>query len=239
VIALAVDPANPNIVYAGSDRISKSSDGGHSWQTVFPPHATRQPVLSVSALAIAPGRPEAIYAITADFANARTMIYRSTDAGTTWQTATRFPGTNDAGFASALAVDPQHPSTVYAAINANVLKTTDAGQTWQRIAHGLPIAAGLRRAGCHCNRGVTELAVDPHRTGTVYAALTQGGIYKTANGGQTWTRAFNGRLLYLYAVAVDPARPATIYAAGRGGSTGNDSQILRSTNSGHTWTTAP
>jgi photosystem II stability/assembly factor-like uncharacterized protein len=46
-------------------------------------------------------------------------------------------------------------------------------------------------------------------------------------------------LLYLYAVAVDPARPATIYAAGRGGSTGNDSQILRSTNSGHTWTTAP
>ena len=43
VIALAVDPANTNIVYAGSDRVSKSTDGGHSWKTVFPPHPTPHP----------------------------------------------------------------------------------------------------------------------------------------------------------------------------------------------------
>ncbi len=67
VTALAVDPANTNIVYAGSDRVSKSTDGGHSWKTVFPPHPTRYPADHVSALAIAPTRPETIYAITADF----------------------------------------------------------------------------------------------------------------------------------------------------------------------------
>ena len=84
------------------------------------------------------------------------------------------------------------------------------------------------------------LAVDPRRTGTVYAALTQGGIYKTSNGGQTWIHATGTVLLVMYAVAIDPARPATIYAAGQsetGDATGPD--ILRSTDSGHTWTTAP
>jgi photosystem II stability/assembly factor-like uncharacterized protein len=239
VIALAVDPANTTIVYAGSDRVSKSSDGGHSWKTVFPPHPTQHPRDNVSALAIAPTRPEAIYAITGDFANGLTSIYKSTDSGTTWHATTRVRGINDGhGFDTALAVDPRHPTTVYAALGANVLKTTNAGKTWQPIANGLPIAAGLPRGGCHCRGGVTALAVDPRRTGTVYAALTQGSIYKTTNGGKTWTRAiYPPSPAYMYAIAVDPARPATIYAAGAG--VWPEPRILRSTNSGHTWATAP
>jgi photosystem II stability/assembly factor-like uncharacterized protein len=240
VIALAVDPANTNIVYAGSDRVSKSSDGGNSWKTVFPPHPTQHPRDTVSALAIAPTRPEATYAITADVSNGRTSIYKSTDAGTTWHATTSVRGI-DGDFKTALAVDPRHPTTVYAAIGANVLKTTNAGKTWQPIADGLPVVAGLSRGGCRCRGSVTTLAVDPRRTGTVYAALWQGSIYKTTNGGQTWIRIY-GRpalsWLYRATVAVDPARPATIYAAGRNETDGRP-QILRSTNSGHTWTTAP
>ena len=143
VRALAVDPANTNIVYAGSDRVSKSTDGGRSWKTVFPPHPTRYPAENVSALAIAPTRPEAIYAITGEFANpsatphnGRFSIYKSTDAGATWQATTAVRGSVTV---TALAVDPRHPTTVYAAVGANVLKTTNAGETWQPIAHGLPI----------------------------------------------------------------------------------------------------
>ena len=234
VLALAVDPANTNIVYAGSDRVSKSTDGGHSWKTVFPPHPTRYPAENVSALAIAPSRPEAIYAITGEFANpsatpdhGRFSIYKSTDAGTTWQATTTVRGSVTL---TALAVDPRHPSTVYAAIGANVLKTTNAGETWQPIAHGLPIGDRLG--------GVRALAVDPRRTGTVYAALTQGGVYKTTNGGQTWIHAFGTVLDMMYAVAIDPARPATIYAAG-GSATGDGSRILRSSDGGRTWVRAP
>ena len=255
VIALAVDPGNTNLVYAGSDRISKSTDGGHSWKTVFPPHPTRYPSVNVSALAIAPTRPEAIYAITGDFANTsstpaagRTSIYKSTDAGTTWQATTVVRGSVAP---TALAVDSRHPTTVYAAIGAKVLKTTNAGETWQPIAAGLPIAD--TRGTCHClsQGGVKALAVDPRRSGTVYAALTQGGIYKTTNGGQTWTHTTGcgvvnqqfsancrGPYLYLPIVAVDPARPATVYAAGQSG-TGDRPRILRSTNGGRTWATAP
>jgi photosystem II stability/assembly factor-like uncharacterized protein len=120
VLALAVDPANSNIVYAGSDRVSKSTDGGHSWNTVFPPHPTRSPAENVSALAIARTRPEAIYAITGEFANpsatpdhGRFSIYKSTDAGTTWQKTTTARGSVTV---TALAVDPRHPTTVYAAM---------------------------------------------------------------------------------------------------------------------------
>jgi photosystem II stability/assembly factor-like uncharacterized protein len=237
VIALAVDPANTNIVYAGSDRVSKSTDGGHSWKTIFPPQPRQNRQDNVSALAIAPTRPEAIYAIKSDFANGRTTIYKSIDAGTSWQATTSVRGTYAMGFATALAVDPRHPTTVYAAIGANVLKTTDAGMTWQPIADGLPIAAA-GRGSCHCQGGVTALAVDPRRTGTVYAAPTQGGIYKTTNGGHTWIRVIGTPLLEMYTVAVDPARPATVYAAGLS-ETGDGARILRSTNSGNTWATAP
>ena len=238
VIALAVDPANTKIVYAGSDRVSKSTDGGRSWKTVFPPHRSQNPRENVSALAIAPTRPVGIYAIKSDFSNGRTAIYKSTDAGTSWQATTGVRGTYAMGFATALAVDPRDPTTVYAGIGGNVLKTTNAGGSWQPIADGLPIAAA-GRGSCHCQRGVTALAVDPRRAGTVYAALSEGGIYKTTNGGQTWIHAAIGTsLLQMYAVAVDPARPATVYAAGLS-ETGDGARILRSTNSGHTWATAP
>jgi hypothetical protein len=106
--ALAVDPANSRIVYSGADAVRKSTDGAHSWKTVFVPHAPS----GVPALAIAPTRPEAIYAIT-NASNGRTShtsIYKSTDAGKTWHASG--PGsvfTNPGGWGYVLAVDPQHP----------------------------------------------------------------------------------------------------------------------------------
>ena len=241
VLALAVDPADSNIVYAGSDRVSKSTDGGRSWKTVFPPHPARHPAENVSALAIAATRPEAIYAISGEFANpsptphnGHFSIYKSTDAGATWQTTTTSRGSITQ---TALAVDPRHPTTVYAAIGAHVMKTTNAGETWLPIANGLPIGDNHGTSALRFG-GVRALAVDPRQTGTVYAALTQGGIYKTSNGGHDWTHAFGTALDMMVAVAVDPAHPATIYAAGQS-ETDNTPRIFRSTDSGHTWATAP
>ncbi len=240
VTALAVDPTDTNTLYAGSDHISKSSDGGHTWKTVFPPHP-REYRDRVSALAIAPTRPEAIYAIVLDSASGQTSIDESTDVGTAWQTTTVVRGLQGGGlgFATALAIDPRHPTTVYAALGANLLKTTNAGKTWQRIGRGLPIAANLPRPGCHCRDGITTLAIDPHQTDTIYAALQQGGIYKSTNGGHNWL-AITSMPLYTATVAIDPARPATIYAAGEHlTQTGNPLLLLRSTDSGNTWSTAP
>jgi photosystem II stability/assembly factor-like uncharacterized protein len=239
VTALAVDPGGTNVIYAGSDRISRSSDGGRSWATVFPLHPSRYPPDHVSALAIATTQPESIYAIVGEFANpsqtpasARTSIYKSTDGGRTWQTSTVV---RESVAPTALAVDPRDPTTVYAAIGNDVLRTTDAGETWQPIVAGLPWANP--RGVCHClsQGGVRALAIDPRGSGTVYATLTQGGVYKISNGTNNWTRAYGSLPTQAYAVAVDPKRPATIYAS----VTFEPTQILRSNDGGRTWATAP
>jgi hypothetical protein len=243
VTALAVDPVSTNVIYAGSDRISRSSDGGRSWETVFPPHPSRHPPDHVSALAIAATRPETIYAIIGEFPNpsstpasGRTAIYTSTDGGTTWQPSTVVRGSVAP---TALAVDPEHPTTVYASIGNQVLKTTNAGATWQPIVHGLPWADGS--CSCLSLGGVRALAVDPLGTGTVYAAMTQYGIYKTSNGGDNWVRAVGDPVslgpLMTFTVAVDPTRPATIYASVQS-EENNVPRILRSNDGGRTWAAA-
>jgi photosystem II stability/assembly factor-like uncharacterized protein len=143
VTAIAVDPANTSIVYSGAEAVRKSSDGGRSWKTVFQfdPAGYRW-LHIVSALAIAPTHPESIYAI-ASADNGRishTSIFKSTDAGKTWR-ATGGPGSvlvNQAGWGGALAVDPQHPTTVYAAIGQTLVRTTDGGASWQPVTQGLP-----------------------------------------------------------------------------------------------------
>lgn len=238
VTALAVDPANANVVYAGSDRITKSPDGGRSWKTVFQPGRTRTPdSISVSALAIARTSPESIYALHADARTGTTSIYRSRDAGATWHMSTSVPGILH-GFVTDLAIDPRDPATAYAAIGGTVLKTTDAGNSWLKIGHGLPVAGGLARPGCHCHGGVTTLAVDPHRPRTLYAGTSQWGIYTTTNGGHSWRRVAARGLYYMTVVGIDPARPTTVYGAGAL-EYDNSVHLFRSTDAGRTWVTAP
>jgi photosystem II stability/assembly factor-like uncharacterized protein len=239
VAALAIDPENSNVVYAGSNRISKSIDGGLSWKTVFSPQSTAGGLnpISVSALAVAPTHPETIYAIHANSKSGHTSIYTSTDSGTTWRTSISVPGFVH-GFVTDLAVDPQHPTTVYAAVGATVLRTTDSGNSWLPIGRGLPVQAGARGQGCHCRNGVTILAIDPHRSGAVYAGVNQGGIYKTTNGGRSW-REVAARSLYLRTiVGVDPQQPATVYGFGQL-EYDNSPHLFRTTNAGRTWTSAP
>lgn len=235
VTAIAVDPANTNIVYSGADAVRKSTDGGHSWKTVFrfDPAGYRW-LSNVSALAIAPTRPESIYAI-ANASNGRTShtsIFKSTDAGKTWRaTGGGKLFTNQDGWGGALAVNPQHPTTVYASIGRTLVRTTDAGASWQPITQGLP------------QQVVTALTVDPRQSGTVYAGLystykgrvisAMGGIYKTTNGGDTWTQALSG--ITAGTLAVDPVRPTTIYAAVHG----RQERVARSTDGGRTWTIVP
>ncbi len=223
VTDIAVDPANTNIVYSAADAVRKSTDGGHSWKSVFRPLEWPAAFLPSRSPRHAQRRSTRWRAPTTRTDISHTSIYKSTDAGKTWR-ATGGHGSvfaNPDGYGSALAVDPQQPTTLYAAIDRAVFTSTDAGVSWQPITDGLP-------------QGVaTALAVDPQHSGTVYAALQTGnrtgGIYATTDGGHTWSSAFSG--VAIYALAVDPARPATIYAAG--------SRLLRSTDDGHTWVIAP
>jgi photosystem II stability/assembly factor-like uncharacterized protein len=245
VLDVAVDPIHSNVVYSAAGAIRKSTDAGRTWHTVLLPALGRQ-FSFVTRIAIAPTRPESIYAIAyVQAVGGRTAIYKSTDAGTTWQatgSGSSLPPSCCGDSMDALVVDPSNPQTLYAAVGQTVLATTDGGATWESVANGLP------------SNAVTSLAADPRRPGTLYASVDifhaiktkagdvvkpTGGIYATTDGGQTWSEVFAG--FGVDKVAVDPARPSTIYAAGWAGrdpTHANKFRLFRSTDGAHTWTIA-
>ena len=230
---IEVDPAKSNIVYSAADAVRKSTDGGHTWKTVFQPPAPSWVRASVGRLVIAATRPETIYAMVDGYGP--TSIYKSTDAGASWQSTGGGRGAfpDDYGMPTALAVDPQQPTTVYAATNHMVVKTTDAGASWRSVMHSRP------------DQHVMSLAVDPQQPDTVYAGVHAaggtGGVYETTDGGRTWRLAVS--TVAIDAIAINPSRPTTIYAAGWGGPDAADpmgnTRLLRSTDRGRTWTIAP
>ena len=175
VRALAIDPDNPDIVYAGSlgsgaRGLYKSADGGRSWQRLT--DAVEAP--DVFAVALDPERPTTVYIGTAGGG-----VYKSADGGITWQRAsTGLPritmnGTTVAGQVvswtgrvgiNALAVDPATPTTLYAATNGRgIFRSTDAGARWHSFNAGLT------------DLDVKSLAVDT--TGRrLYAGTVNGGV---------------------------------------------------------------
>lgn len=211
---LAVDPANPANLYAGTGRgIGQSFDGGARWFSPFPfapnaaglaPAGVVDKVLSV---AVAPGSPPTIYAGVPTEG-----IAKSPDGGTNWYAPI---GLVDE-IVGALAVDPLVPTTVYAGTDAGVFKSTDGGTNWTAINSGLG------------NPFVRALALNPVTPSTLYAA-TAGGVYRSINGGTNWA-AFNNGLasLLAQALAIHPTTPATLYVGSVGG-------VFKSANGGTNW----
>ena len=133
-------PGDPLTYYAASASggVWKSSDGGLHWRSIF----DDQPIASIGAIAIAPSDPNVIYVGSGE-ANIRgnvaagNGIYKSTDAGKTWQhvwihegqigTMIVHPGNPDIAFAAVLghAFGPNSERGVY--------RTTDGGKAWQRV----------------------------------------------------------------------------------------------------------
>ena len=244
--ALAVDPANSRIVWAGTGGgVKKSTDRGRSWKTVL----WQGRFTGVGALAIAATRPSIVYA-GVDFSTPvdcgvpgtiacieKAFLLKTTDGGTSWQPTGL--SLADLWSLGALVVNPKRPSTLYAAVGAKVLESDDAGESWQVISHG----GASDDQALPGNHRVTSLAVDP--SGAIFAAVPtdDGGIFKTTDAGATWTHVVSG--VSVDHVAVDPKQPSTIFAVGTQWSgTGTSAVqadktlVLRSTDRGRTWAIA-
>ena len=224
VNSFAVDPSNPQIIFASSGQHGgggasfKSQDGGLSWSALPAP-----PADAFNALAFSSSTPSTLYAVTSNTG----QVFSSQNGG---QTFTPLGKTElGIGFSRQLIPSPGNPSTLFSIADGDGLsRSTDGGISWMLLTGGLP----------HDKNYVftMSLAVDPLKPSILYSG-TGGfvgsgfGVYKSTNGGETWSPSNRGMLDYrITALAINSLPPQVIYA---GSDSGN---LFKSTDSGQTWT---
>ncbi|HEV8718140.1 MAG TPA: hypothetical protein VGX03_35655 [Candidatus Binatia bacterium] len=225
IYALAVDPSNPEVVYAGGHGgIFKSTDGGITW-TFF--HVGSPDISMVHHLTIDPQNSVYLYASTAsDFGGGR--LFKSTDGGESWSLILKSAGPQ------ILVIDPQHPTVLYGSVSgAGFIKSVDGGVNWTVI--------GLEPGVTSWNLDVSALVLDQTNPTTLYAGALDGGVLKSTDAGTTWVSILwagdnqpvedprDLRIYSINAIAVAPTQPITLYVGthGRG--------ILKSTDGGMKW----
>lgn len=245
--AVAGDFNNRLVFYFGSTGggVWKTTDGGISWTPTSDGYFKTG---SVGAIAVSASDSNTIYVGMGEACLRANIshgdgVYKSTDAGKTWTNI----GLRDSSQIGKLRIDPRNPDVVYVAAvghpygpneERGVFRTRDGGKTWQKVLY------------INDKTGAVDIAMDPHDPLTLYATTWQvlrtpwgitsigpgGGIYKTTNGGDTWTqlkvglpKGNKGKI----GITVSPVNSnrvwATVEAEPEGG-------IYRSDDAGATWT---
>src|SRR5215510_3279514 len=126
-------------------------------------------------------------------------------------------GPDGVGAILSIAVDPTSSSTIYAGTKgAGIFKSTDGSATFVAASSGLT------------NFTITAIAVNPSNPRIVYAA-TEGGVFRTDDGGASWSAAPGLPFAVFNGLALDPRNPATVFAVG-------DAGVFKSADSGSSWT---
>ena len=245
-VAVAGIPSQPLTYFVGytGGGVWRTDDAGNNWRNISDGFFKSG---SIGAIAVAPSDANVIYVGTGEHAirgqssSYGDGMYRSTDQGRTWSRI----GLESSRQISAVRVHPQNPDVVYVAAQGDrwkgtsdrgVYKTVDGGKKWVQVLKGENL-----------NSGPSDLSMDPTNPRILYAAMWDhqrspwtvrsggagSGIWKTLDGGETWTRLSEGlpKLMGKIGVSVSPANPDRVYAiveAENGG-------LYRSDDAGKTW----
>lgn len=189
---------NPNIIYLGaaSGGVWKTENAGTEWKPVFDEAA----IQNIGSIAIQQNNPSVVWVGTGE-GNPRNSlnigggIYKSLDAGKTWQ----MKGLEKTRNIHRIIIDPVNPNIVYAGAIGNpyavhpergVFKTTDGGETWNRILY------------TNDTSGVGDMVMDPSNPNKLFAAMWQhqrtpysfksggngSGLYMTIDAGKNWKK---------------------------------------------------
>ena len=201
MVGYAVPQGQSQIYYAltASGGIWKTVDGGTHFEPIFEKYGTQ----SMGWMAIAPSNANILYLGTGESMHARASthgngVWKSTDAGKTWTNI----GLTKSYFIPKVAVDSKNPDIVYVAAEGKLYdnepdcerglyKSTDGGKTWVNTT-----------ASIFKDRGVGDFVIDPTNSDVVIASLYKhyrrawtyddtaagNGIFKSTDGGKTWTR---------------------------------------------------
>jgi photosystem II stability/assembly factor-like uncharacterized protein len=252
--AVAGVASQPNVFYIGAVNggVWKSDDYGRTWKPVFDQQATQ----SIGAIAVAASNPEVIYVGSGEGLHRPDLsvgdgIYKSTDAGKTWEHL----GLREGQQIPALAIDPRDPNRLFAAVlghpyGANqergIFRSKDGGATWEKVLYKDE------------NTGGSDVEIDPSNPDVIYASLwqsrlgpgednnefggTEGGLFKSTDGGNTWRKLSKGLPddLAQINVAIAPSQPGRLYATvgtTKPATYASDEGLgfFRSDDSGETW----
>jgi photosystem II stability/assembly factor-like uncharacterized protein len=241
-------PSQPNVFYIGvcNGGVWKTNDYGRTWQPIF----DDQPTGSIGAIAVAASDPNVVYVGSGEGLHRPDLsvgdgIYKSTDAGKTWTHL----GLRDGQQIPQLAVDPRDPSKVFAAVAGHpygpnkergVYRSTDGGQNFTKV---LPTSDDE-------NIGASDVLIDPSNPEIVYATLWEaregpwengawngagGGIFKSTDGGQTFTQLTGGlpKDIIQAHIAIAESNPNRLIASVA--SKPNSVGLYRSDDAGATW----
>lgn len=239
--AIALDPSNPQIVYIGTGEgsfnvdavygagVFKSTDGGATWNTTGLSW-TQSQNRAINSLIIDPTNTQIIYAACNSSVGG---IFKSTNGGTSW---TQY----HSGDVKDLEMHPDSTNVLYCAngypwgtAGNGIYKSTNSGVSWTLLSSGLPSAT---------THGRIELSISPSSPTTVYAGYSQTisagagllGIYRTTNGGATWTQQattpnmYSGQGWYNLVCQVHPTDANQVWSSGL--------DAYRSTDGGVNWT---
>jgi photosystem II stability/assembly factor-like uncharacterized protein len=236
--SLAIAPSDPNVIYVGSGEanirgnvspgngIYKSTDGGKNWKQVWNQEG------QIGTMVVHPTNPDIAYAAVLGHAfgpNPERGVYRTTDGGKSWQKVLfKDPDTG----ASDVCLDPSNPRILFAGLwqtrrrpwemisggtGSGLYMSRDGGDTWKQLvakpAEGEP-GKGLSEGIW----GKIGVAVAPSDGRRVYALIEaeKGGLYRSDDGGETWSLASSGHYLrqrawYYSTLAVDPKNPDVVW----------------------------
>ncbi|MCB9285319.1 MAG: glycoside hydrolase [Lewinellaceae bacterium] len=241
-------PQQPNVFYIGVNNggVWKTTDFGRTWTPIF----DDQPTGSVGDVAVSPGNPDVLYVATGEGLQRPDLavgngIYKSTDGGKSW----RHTGLNDGLQIGGLAIDPNNPDRVFAAVlghpygpnpERGVFRTLNGGKTWEKVKY------------IDENTGAIQVAIDPANPNIVYADLwaarlapwengewwgENSGLWKSTDGGDTWIQLTDGlptpaQGLGRIGFCICPSLPSRLYATVDAGESGG---IYRSDDAGQSW----
>ena len=248
---VAVAPSNPNTVYVASgeglqrpdlstgDGMYKSLDAGKTWT-----HIGLSEGLQIGGICVDPVNENRVFAAVLGHPygpNKERGVYRTTNGGKNWEQVLYIDENTGA---VQVTIDPNDPNIVFADMFAGRLapwengewsgpksglyKSTDGGTTWKQLKTGLPTTdEGLDRIG-FC------IAPSDHNRmyATVSAKEKSGGLYRSDDGGESWTKMSGDMRLWdrgtdFAEVKVDPKNADIVYDA--------NVVVWKSVDGGKTW----
>ena len=253
IASIAVDPNNPETVFAGvgdtrfhtygQGAIFKSVDGGENWLLVSPDSQYPDPMAIIYDISIHPQDSQIVYAST-DFG-----FYKSSDSGLTWEPSNDgLPHNNS----RTMVIEPNNPEILYLTVHSppgqipwqgGVYKSEDSGETWVSKTQGLEKTVGNPDEPDPTTTNYWHMVIDPNNPNILYVASPSwrgAGVYKTTNSGNNWvpvTRNSNmdhgwgwdpPGVQPVEPILIDPTNPERLYIGG-------PFELHRTEDSGTTW----